>query len=172
MADDTASFLGGLSDDDVTALRASARTVRYVPGEMILREGDPSSAVVVVLAGTVKTTKLASNGREVVLELRRAGDVIGELGVIDGNARSASVVALDDVEALIVPADGFNALLQERASLAHRLLVTVVGRLRQASSRQLELGTIDVVGRVCNRLVELAVTHGEPIESGILVRSA
>jgi CRP/FNR family cyclic AMP-dependent transcriptional regulator len=146
--------------------------VRYSAGDVIIREGDPSSIALVVLAGTVKTTKLAASGREVVLELRGPGDVVGELGVIDGEPRSASVVALDRVDALVFSAPAFNEMLRERAGIAHRLLLTIVGRLRQASARQLELGTIDVVGRVCNRLVELATTHGEPVSNGVLVRSA
>ena len=66
--------------------------------------------------GTVKLTKTATSGREAVLELRGAGDVVGELGAIDGQSRSASTVALGEVEALVLPADGFNALL---ASGAH-----------------------------------------------------
>jgi CRP/FNR family cyclic AMP-dependent transcriptional regulator len=169
---ETTSFLGGLSAADLTTLRAHARAVSFAPGDVIMREGDQSSTVLVVLEGTVKATKLAATGREVVLELRGPGEVVGELGVIDGHPRSASVVALDRVDALVLSARAFHEVLREHADIAHRLLVTIVGRLRQASSRQLELGTIDVVGRVCNRLVELAMTHGEPVANGILVRSA
>jgi CRP/FNR family transcriptional regulator, cyclic AMP receptor protein len=51
------------------------------------------------------------------------------------------------------------------------LLAVVVGRLRQASGRQLELGTDDVISRVCRRLVELASSHGEPLADGVLVRA-
>jgi CRP-like cAMP-binding protein len=166
------SFLGGLTDADFAALRAIATVRSYDPGAVVLREGDRPSSVLTVLAGTVKLTKTASSGREIVLELRGAGEVVGELGAIDGRSRSASVVALGEVEALVAPADRFNALLQERAGLAHRLLVTVVARVREAASRQLELGTADVVGRVCRRLAELAVSHGETIEGGVLVRGA
>jgi CRP-like cAMP-binding protein len=164
------SFLGSLPAADLDALRAIAHTRRFAAGELVLREGDRPSLVLAVVSGTVKLTKTASSGREVVLELRGAGEVVGELGAIDGHTRSASAVALGEVEALVVPADRFNALLRERAGLAHRLLVTVVARLREAAGRQLELGTADVVGRVCRRLAELAVSHGEAIEGGVLVR--
>jgi CRP-like cAMP-binding protein len=166
------SFLGDLADEDLDALRAIANTRRYGPGELVLREGDRPSSVLAVLRGTVKLTKTASSGREIVLELRGAGEVVGELGAIDGRSRSASAIALGEVEALIVPADRFNALLRERAGLAHRLLVTVVARVREAASRQLELGTADVVGRVCRRLAELAASHGEVTDGGVLVRGA
>jgi CRP-like cAMP-binding protein len=166
------SFLGGLDAADLDALRAIAHIRRFEAGELVLREADRPTLVLAVLTGTVKLTKTASSGREIVLELRGAGEVVGELGAIDGHTRSASAVALGEVEALVVPAERFNALLRERAGLTHRLLVTVVARVREAASRQLELGTSDVVGRVCRRLAELAASHGAAIEGGVLVRGA
>jgi CRP-like cAMP-binding protein len=165
-------FLDQLEPADVALLESNGHRARYAPGTVVMREGDPSDFAMVVCRGTVKLTMLAASGREVVLELRGANEIVGELGVIDGRARSASVVALDAVEALAVPADALRRLLGERAGLANVLLGTVVRRLRQASSRQLELGTIDVVGRVCNRLLELATTLGEPVPTGVLVRSS
>ena len=153
-----ASFLGGLGVADLEALRAASRVRRYRSGELVLREGDASRAVLAILTGTVKLTKTATSGREAVLELRGAGEVVGELGAIDGQTRSASAVALGEVEALVV--------------LAHQLLVTEVARLREAAGRQLELGTADVVGRVCRRLAELAASHGVPMDGGVLVRGA
>jgi CRP/FNR family transcriptional regulator, cyclic AMP receptor protein len=167
-----ASFLGGLGAADLEALRAASRVRRYRSGELVLHEGDASRAVLAILTGTVKLTKTATSGREAVLELRGAGEVVGELGAIDGQTRSASAVALGEVEALVVPADVFNALLRERGGLAHQLLVTEVARLREAAGRQLELGTADVVGRVCRRLAELAASHGVPMDGGVLVRGA
>ena len=167
-----ASFLGELAADDLDALRAAARVHRYRSGELLLREGDPPRAVLAILTGTVKLTKTATSGREAVLELRGAGEVVGELGAIDGQTRSASAVALGEVEALVLSVEVFNALLRERVGLAHRLLVTEVARLREASGRQLELGTADVTGRVCRRLAELAASHGVPMDDGVLVRGA
>lgn len=167
---DQSTFLGRLGADDVAALVDAGRVGRWPADGALLREGDPPTTVVVVLAGTVKVTKTGTSGREVLLELRSAGDVLGELGAIDGAPRSATVVALGEVEALAVPADRFDRLLRERAGLAHAVLTTVVQRLRRSSARQLEFGTLDVVGRVCARIAELAATHGEPGEGGVVVR--
>ena len=166
------SFLGELAAADLDALRAAARVHRYRSGELLLREGDAPNAVLAILTGTVKLIKTATSGREAVLELRGAGDVVGELGAIDGQTRSASVEALGEVEALVLPVERFNTLLRERVGFAHRLLVTEVARLREASGRQLELGTSDVVGRVCRRLAELATSHGVRVDDGVLIRDA
>jgi CRP-like cAMP-binding protein len=166
------SFLGDLAPDDLDALRATGALRKFPSGAHLLREGDASTIVLAVVSGTVKLTKTAVSGREIVLELRGAGEVVGELGAIDGQSRSASAVALGEVEALVLPVDRFTALLRERVGLAHRLLVTVVARVREAAGRQLELGTADVVGRVCRRLAELAASHGSEVDGGILVRDA
>jgi CRP-like cAMP-binding protein len=166
------SFLGELAPADLEALRAVAHARRFPSGAPLLREGDVPATVLAILSGTVKLTKTATSGREIVLELRGAGEVVGELGAIDGRTRSATAVALGEVEALVLPVDRFNALLRERGAIAHRLLVTVVSRVREAAGRQLELGTSDVVGRVCRRLTELAASHGVRDAGGVLVRDA
>jgi CRP-like cAMP-binding protein len=106
-----------------------------------------------------------------MLELRGAGEVLGEMSVVDGRSQSANAIALGDVEALVVAASRINALRHERASISNALLAVVVRRLRQASARQHELGTLDVTSRVCRRLVELAANFGEPTREGIVVRA-
>jgi CRP/FNR family cyclic AMP-dependent transcriptional regulator len=162
--------MGGLPEAELDALLGAGRAGRYQTGEILLREGDPASSVLLIVSGRIKLTKTASSGRQAVLELRGPGDLVGELGAIDRLPRSADVVALSDVEVVILPADRFNHLVQERSGLARGLLVTVVARLREASARQLELGTVDVVARVCRRLVELAA-GGTGVEGGVLVLS-
>lgn len=165
------TFLGSLEQAEVDLLLGAGRIVWREPGEALCREGDAATAVFFVLAGSVKLCKVAESGREVVLELRGRGEVLGEMGVVDGAPRSASAIGLDRVEALVIESDRFRALLLERPALAHRLLEVVVARLRQASGRQLELGSVDVMGRVCTRLVELAASHGVAAADGIMVRA-
>jgi CRP-like cAMP-binding protein len=170
-ATDGATFLADLGPDDVDALFACGNRRRFASGEFLCREGDAGDAIVVVLDGYVKLTKTALSGREAMLELRGPGEVLGEMSVVDGEPQSANAVALDDVEVLAIPADRFDRLRQTRVGVANALLGVVVRRLRQASGRQLELGTEDVLRRVCRRLVELATTHGEATRSGVLVRA-
>jgi CRP-like cAMP-binding protein len=105
-----------------------------------------------------------------MLELRGPGDVLGEMSAVDGAPQSANAVAVVDVEVLAVPRARFDALRHERAGIANALLAVVVGRLRQASERQHELGTADSVVRVCRRLVELAASHGVTTPDGVVVR--
>jgi CRP-like cAMP-binding protein len=139
---------------------------------MVLREGDPSTSVVFVTSGTVKLVKSAPNGRAVVLELRGPGEMMGDLGVIDGEPRSASAVALDRVELVVLAAAGFLELTRSRSGVAQAMISTLVRRVREASGRQLELGSTDVVGRVCARLAQLCTSHGQPSDDGVLLDRA
>jgi CRP/FNR family transcriptional regulator, cyclic AMP receptor protein len=165
-----ATFLASLDAADVEALFASGTRRRFAMGELLCREGDAGSTVVVVLEGCVKLTKTALSGRETMLELRGPGEVLGEMSIVDRAPQSANAIALDDVEVLTMDAARFDTLRHERASIANALLAVVVRRLRQASGRQLELGTDDAISRVCRRLVELASAHGERRADGTLVR--
>jgi CRP-like cAMP-binding protein len=165
------SFLAGLARVELSALWNTGRLVNITPGAAICREGEPSTSVFFVVRGSVKLSKVAVSGREVVLELRGPGDVLGEMGVIDGAPRSATAVALDPVELLTVRADRFRALLREQPAVATGLLEVLVHRLRQASARLLELGTADVMARVCTRLTELATTHGTPSGDAIVIEA-
>src|SRR5262249_47259500 len=127
--------------------------------------------VLAMLAGYAKLTMTAINGRVTMLELRGPGDVLGEMAVIDGAPQSANAIAVGPVEVLLLAADRFDALRRERAGVANALLPVVVHRLRQASGRQHELGTADVIGRVCRRLAELAHPLGERSPDGVRVRA-
>jgi CRP/FNR family transcriptional regulator, cyclic AMP receptor protein len=169
--DPDTSFLAGLGADDADAMFAAGTRRTFTTGELLCREGDVGSAILVVLSGYVKLTKTAISGRETMLELRGPGEVLGEMSVVDRAPQSANAIAIDDGEVLAVDAARFDALRRERAGVANALLAVVVRRLRQASGRQLELGTDDVLSRVCRRLVELASSHGEQLADGVLVRA-
>lgn len=164
------AFLGGLGRADLAALQEAGNRVGWEQGCLVFCEGDEPDAVFFLLDGMVKIVKVSRKGYEALIELRRRGDVVGELGAVDGQLRSASVIAVTSTTALRVPAARFQRLLAARPQIANRLLLTIVGRLRVASERQLELGTVDVIGRVCKRLAELAAEAGSEADGVAVVR--
>jgi len=166
------TFLGGLHQGDLDAVVRAGRRIVYRPGDTVLGEGSPSTSVVFVMGGTVKLVKSAASGRAVVLELRGPGEVMGDLGAIDGEPRSAGAVALDLVELLVLPAAAFLDLTRSRPGVPQAMIATLVRRLREASGRQLELGSSDVVGRVCARLAQLCTSHGQVSDDGVLLDRA
>jgi CRP-like cAMP-binding protein len=149
-----------LTASDLGSLRAlgSRRTVRA--GSTLFTEGDEPADIMVIESGDVKLTTSALNGQELVLDVLGAGDLLGELSAIDGAARSATAVALTDVEVTSLPVDRFLGFLQAHPAAMGELLAVAVRRIRLSNRRQLEFSTSDALGRVCARLDELATRYG------------
>ncbi len=164
MVDDDA-----MGDDDNTWLGAAplARlrdlgAHRSLPATTTLfMEGDEPYDVVVVDVGEVKVTTAALTGQELVLDIVGPDDVLGELSAIDGAPRSATAVALTDVEVTAISADRFRAFLDVNPDVQRVMLEQTIGRLRRANRRQLEYSSSDALGRVCARLDELMQRHGD-----------
>jgi CRP/FNR family cyclic AMP-dependent transcriptional regulator len=149
-------------------LLALGRRRRFRARATVLHEGDHPHDVVIVQQGLVKVS-MNIDGREVVLDVLGAGDIAGELAVLDGRVRSASVVTVTAAELDVISSDVFVAFLAARPDAALTLLRCVSTRLRDASRRQAECGALDAVGRVCNRLLELAARYGRPVREGVRI---
>jgi CRP/FNR family transcriptional regulator, cyclic AMP receptor protein len=145
-----------LGHAELEALR-SLGARRTLPSQTTLFvEGDEPYDVVIIEAGEVKITTTALTGQELVLDILGEGDVLGELSAIDGTPRSATAVALTDIEVTALPAGRFTDFLDSSPVAQRALLELTVRRLRLANRRQLEYSSSDALGRVCARLDELA----------------
>src|SRR3954454_10576997 len=161
------TFVSALTEDEVADLHAAGRRRSFAAAVTIVHEGDDAGSVVVLLSGRAKVSTAGAAGRDAIIAVRGPGDLTGDLSAIDGAARSASVTTLEPVEALLLPGSGFAALLERRPRIALVILRMVAGRLRDAGAGQAQLGTQDVVGRVSQRVAELADRFGEPGEGRI-----
>lgn len=94
----------------MSEVRQQAELIRYDPGEVVVREGDPSDALYVVRLGFVKVTKQFADG-EIPLAYLHQGDYFGEMGLLSGNARTASCTAVDHVEVVKIGADEVESIL-------------------------------------------------------------
>lgn len=144
--------------------------VRYQSTDsVIFVERDGCRQVSVLLEGLLKLTKATGDGRETLLEIRGRGDVIGELSAVDDEPRSATGTVVVDAKLLVIPVDAFRSALLEYPMMSRAVMCTLAQRLREASERQLEMGTSDALARVCRRLVELAQLLGVDIEAKTVV---
>ena len=162
-------FLAELGEDERAALERRGTVRRHAAGEVLFHERDASDRVVVVRAGRVKVASVTDDGREVVFAFRGPGDLLGELSAIDGAPRSATVSAVEEVEAVSVAASEFRAFLQDHPRVALLLLEMLSRRLRDADRKRVEFAAYDTVGRVAARLVELAAAHGQPAGAGVRI---
>jgi CRP/FNR family transcriptional regulator, cyclic AMP receptor protein len=134
-----------------------------------MHEGLPGEGVLVLLAGVVKATCTTRAGHEAILAFRGAGDLIGELALIDERPHSSTVVAVEPVEALVIASRDFRAFIEQRPAAAVALMRMVVDRFRDTDRRLVEFSASDALGRVAGRLLELAETHGEPSDKGLTI---
>jgi CRP/FNR family transcriptional regulator, cyclic AMP receptor protein len=162
-------FLAQLSEQDREAFERLGRRASFPAGTALMHEGLDMGGVMLLLAGNVKATSISVSGREQILAFRGPGDVIGELAAVDDRPHSGTVVAMEPVEALIVPSRDFEAFLEHRPKAAIALLRTVIDRFRDTDRKLVEFGASDSLGRVASRLVELSESHGEPTDRGIAI---
>lgn len=155
-------FLGRLPARAVAEFERLGVRRRFPAGSTLFIEGDHAHEVFVLLAGAVKVTVGSVEGREIILDVFEPGVFLGELSVIDGGLRSATVTALSPVEVLTIAAGRFNEFLDRYPLALRLLLIEVIGRLRARVRHQLEFGAGDALGRVCARLAELADRYGQP----------
>ncbi len=159
-------FLGQLGGVDAEALIGRVRR-RVIPrGQSILRAGAAGDEVVLVLTGRVKLIAYGAEGREVVLGIRGPGELIGEMAALGGRRRTATAVAVDDVEVGLLAAAELRSFLVDHAGAALVLIRMLVRRLAEADRDRIDLATQDSVGRVAKRLLELSTDHGRPVDHG------
>src|SRR6185437_3906841 len=162
-----ATFVEALKEEEAAELHAAGRRRTYGAAVTLFHEGDDAGPVIVLLSGRVKVATVGGGGREAIVAVRGPGDLLGELSAVDGGPRSATVTTLESTDALLIPGSAFAALLERRPRIALVILRMVAARLRYADSQQTQFATHDVVGRVAQRLVELADRFGEPDDGHI-----
>ncbi|MBV9002300.1 MAG: Crp/Fnr family transcriptional regulator, partial [Solirubrobacterales bacterium] len=121
----------------VGALRGEGRRVQFRRGQAMFTESDLAERVFIIERGWVMISSVAHGGREIVLGIRGPGDVIGDLSALDGSPRSATALAVGDVEATVAPGSAFTRALTD-AAIAMELLRILAGRLRDADRKRLE----------------------------------
>ena len=159
-------FLRQLGSEDADALVGLIRRRKVRRAQPILRAGAAGEEVVLVLDGRVKLVAYGADHREVVLALRGPGELLGDMAALSGQRRTATVVAVDDVEVGFLRADDFRAFLREHPDAALVLIRTLVRRLSEATRDVVDLATRDSVGRIAKRLLELSAEHGAPAGPG------
>jgi CRP/FNR family transcriptional regulator, cyclic AMP receptor protein len=159
-------FLRQLGPEDADALLGLTRRRRIRRAETILRAGAAGDEVVVVLDGRVKLTAYGADRREVVIALRGPGELLGEMAALAGQRRTATAVAVDDVEAGFLHADELRDFLRDHPDAALVMIRMLVRRLSEATRDVVDLATRDSVGRIAKRLLELAAEHGAPTDGG------
>lgn len=128
-------LFAGLEKKDLQLLAGACQERKYSQGSTLIKQGDTGVGLYVITAGTVHITKETDPDRaEIDLGTAGPGNVLGEMSLLDDLPRSATVTAVDDVTALLLPVWEFRATLRNQPNIALRLLTTLSRRLRKAES--------------------------------------
>jgi len=149
-----------LEETDLLKIEGLGERKKYNGGSIILREGEPGTAMFIIIAGKVKVVRTDDGGSEVILAIFGEGDFFGEMAILDGHTRSATVVAIDDTELFIINQDDVFQLLHEYPAIAISLLKEFAVRLRQANTQIKGLSLKDAAGRVAGVILRLADEFG------------
>jgi CRP-like cAMP-binding protein len=131
-------LFAGIPAQEAATICASLIEVHFQPGDVLVRQGDASDGLYLIGAGSLQVT--ASNDQGATfLSIVNAGQVLGELGALDGQPRSATAVALSAGLAYFVPSETFLKLLDQSNDASRRLLMMLVSRLRRTNDRLMQL---------------------------------
>ena len=135
------------------------RTVRR--GQILMHEGDDSEAAWYVADGCLRVFRVSADGALVALAERGRGDVIGELSLIDGETRCASVIALDNSNVVSVPKALFNDWLRTEARFASALVYQLARQLRESSEKTFAVAAAPIAARLATEVFRLASRNSD-----------
>jgi CRP/FNR family transcriptional regulator, cyclic AMP receptor protein len=149
-------LFAGAPPEALAAIAATARERSLVRGDVLFAEGDLPDSIYVVLAGRIAIANQSFDKRESVYALMEAGDLFGELGMLDGLPRSAMARALESSSVLQIPNAPVLELLQSSPTLLWGVTKMLAGRIRAMDEALSDSVFLDVTGRTAKRLLELA----------------
>ncbi|MFC4048951.1 Crp/Fnr family transcriptional regulator [Actinomadura syzygii] len=150
----------GVSARTWELLVAKGTLRRCRAGEVLLRQGDPASHVLLLMSGRVKALLTLPDGEVLLLAVRGPGELLGEVGVLGGDGRSATVVAIDPCTVRSLSAKRFRDLLRE-SNAEEELLRRAMRRLREGEEWRAETAALPAGPRVVRALLRLAVPGGD-----------
>jgi CRP-like cAMP-binding protein len=162
-------LFGALDAGELTELLQSGRLARYRRGQMIFAKGAPGGALLAIVSGTVRISNISAEGREITYALLSAGEMFGEMSVLDGGNRSAQATAETDCHLLSLARSDFIDFLDRHHGVALRLLAILSQRLRRKDAQLEEVLFGSLRSRLARRLLEIAATNGAEGAAGVRV---
>lgn len=164
-------LLSDLESGELERIAQVAIPRSFPKGARVFHEGDESDACYVIREGEVRVTREHSDGRAIALATLGPGELFGELAMLDGGVRSASVETLTDAELLAVSATDMRGLLERNASITAKLVVALTRRLRETNERISRQSFQTVPSRVAGVLSQLvAAESAEQGRDGVTIR--
>ena len=163
---ETIPLFRGLTPAEQRRLQALLGVSTFPTGAQIVSAEEPGDVAYVVLAGTVKVQVYHPDGTAVILAILRAGELAGEMSLIDRFGRSATVVAMERTTLAWLTNADFWTCLRSIPTMAFNLASIHTRRLRLSNAHVVALATLDIEGRLADQLLALGEEYGEVSANG------
>jgi len=149
-----------LSEEELGYISEKMIARHYESGKFIFLEDSEGEQCFFVIQGSVKVTRLSKDGREVILAMLNEGEFFGELALLDGESRSANVIALEETEVLTLNREDFLVVLHDYPQIAIQLLKEMADRLRKSDRQIASLSLSDAEKRIALCIIRFADEQG------------
>lgn len=163
------SIFNSLKKEDLELLANATHEVTYKKGEVIISREEIGSTFFIVKSGKVKVTAEALGGREIVLSTLHPLAFFGEMSILDGEPRSATITALEETTLITMERDVFRRILHSYPEITIKILTILCQRLRRADELIQSLRFLSASGRTIQTLFKLSDEHGVATEDGRLI---
>ena len=158
-----------LSDEKIDEIKKYFTLREYPKGSMIILEEEYGDVVFLVKKGTVKITRVNDEGKEVILSLMGENDMVGEMSVIDGESRSANVLAQENCELYAIRSEDFLCLLKENFEISFSLMGELANRIRKSDQHIEALSLSDAEHRIGVSILNLAEELGVIVKGKVTI---
>jgi CRP/FNR family cyclic AMP-dependent transcriptional regulator len=155
MLEDVAIF-SGLSPTELELLEHHMVTRSFQKNTIIINEGDEANTFFIIITGAIKVFLSNEEGKEIIINAQGPGDHFGELALLDGAPRSASVITTEKSTIGVISKEDFHSVLSRNTGLALNLIRELTRRVRFLSDNVRTLALMDVYGRVAKVLLGMA----------------
>jgi CRP-like cAMP-binding protein len=131
------------------------KTRRAARGTSIFAKGDPGTGLMGVLAGAVKVSVASADGKDIVLNVFREGDVFGEIALLDGRPRTADATAMSDCELIVIERRDFVPFLSSQPDVMLKFIEILCSRLRRTSEQVQDITFLNLPTRLAKTLLQL-----------------
>ena len=164
-------LFSSLKDEELDTILNHSSKVNYPKNKIIFLENEEGNELYIILKGSVKVVRISESGEEIILAVLQKGDFFGEMSLLDGKPRSATVISNEDSTLILFNKNNFEKVIEKYPRIALKLLKEITLRLRKADDLIGNLAFLNVSGRIAGILLQLAEEHGQKTKEGVIIKS-
>jgi len=156
-------LFSGLGADSIKVIAALCQRRQLAAGQVLFIKGDVGDALYGVRRGQIRIESGTESGERLIIDVLGAGDLFGEIALLDGRPRTADAIAAEEAELFVLPRDQFLRYLEREPHLAVKIIELLCGRIRSTNERMEETLFLPLQARLARRLVTLTEDFGTEV---------